>query len=88
MASARAQGFDCNLGDLAASRAGFGQAGARATGAPYGLTYEEIARRLGISSRRVRQLEERALAKMRAAIEGRDAEPRADCTRKVNELTG
>ena len=35
----------------------------------FGLTYEQCGKRLGISAGRVRQIEQRALRKLRAALQ-------------------
>jgi DNA-directed RNA polymerase sigma subunit (sigma70/sigma32) len=40
-------------------------------GNPHGLTYEEIGARLGVSSGRIRQIEQRAFEKIRRELERR-----------------
>jgi DNA-directed RNA polymerase sigma subunit (sigma70/sigma32) len=42
----------------------------------FAMTLDEIAERLGLSKARVAQLERRAIAKMRRALNEPDAEPR------------
>jgi hypothetical protein len=52
-------------------------------GNPHGLTYEEIGARLGVSSGRIRQIEQRAFEKIRRELKRRHGITAAD----VKEIT-